>query len=229
MKYAVACPICDSQEVVDVDSFLGHCNNCDHYFQQDMKITCKYDAQYAGKYSKYDCSGMSYARAALILGILDLPKNAKILDIGYGNGSFLKVMEKLGYEIYGIDVHGQDFGITEIDYSNKKKFDLICFFDSLEHFDNLELPMKLKTKYIAVSMPHLPPLFPKNAVLWRHFRPGEHLHYFTEKSLDRYFAKWRGNRIAQGYPEDVVRGRINIEGQMLPNIYTAVYEVSKID
>jgi hypothetical protein len=105
-----------------------------------------------------------------------------ILDIGYGNGDFLRHAENENYIVFGIDVNKNDYGIKNIDYNSQMNFDFICLFDSLEHLISFENIKRLKTKYYIVSIPNRPVSIGMFAY-WKHYRPGEHLHYFSENSL----------------------------------------------
>lgn len=221
----VACPVC-YHETNKISDVLSCCPYCLHIFQTDLTISVKYDGNYLKqRYLNYTtCDVMSAVRAGFILGNVFLSTDAKILDVGYANGAFLKTVEKLGYDVYGIDLHGQDMGIREVSYTEPIVYDIVCFFDSLEHFSDLSLPQKLQTKNVAVSLPMIPPFFPTSPEKWKHYRVGEHLHYFSKQSLDFYMKRWGLTRkIAEGHPEDVVRGKLVVENKKYPNIYSAIY------
>ena len=89
-----------------------------------------------------------------ILPLINLPKSARILDIGCGSGSFLKALSEQGYtEIAGIDLSEEQvklahqLGVTQVqqgdlvDFLNAAdhKFDLISGMDIIEHFTKNEL------------------------------------------------------------------------------------------
>ena len=89
-----------------------------------------------------------------ILPLINLPKSARILDIGCGSGSFLKALSEHGYtEITGIDLSEEQvklahqLGVTQVqqgdlvDFLNaaEHKFDLISGMDIIEHFTKNEL------------------------------------------------------------------------------------------
>lgn len=79
------------------------------------------------------------------------------------------------YDIGPFPQTGIDFNIG---------YDLVTFWDSLEHIPNMSIIESVinKAKYIALAIP----IKPDDVVLknWKHFRPGEHLHYFTFEMLD---------------------------------------------
>jgi SAM-dependent methyltransferase len=74
------------------------------------------------------------------------PGRGKVLDVGAGNGVFLKVMARAGWDIAGVELNrnlcqhaASTFGIelkkgdlTELDFG-QERYDAICFWDSLEH------------------------------------------------------------------------------------------------
>ena len=81
-------------------------------------------------------------------------------------------------------------------------YDVICFWDVLEHLPNfrpIENLIKEKCNYVALTIPMLPK--GKELTKWKHFKPGEHLHYFTDESLDALFKNYGFKRIKAGYPE----------------------------
>ena len=87
---------------------------------------------------------------------LGLRQGSKVLDIGYGNGAFLKLAQREGMDIFGIDLHGEDFGVPEVDYETTIDFDLICFFDFIEHLPEFDLIFGLNARNVVVSIPDPP-------------------------------------------------------------------------
>jgi 2-polyprenyl-3-methyl-5-hydroxy-6-metoxy-1,4-benzoquinol methylase len=86
--------------------------------------------------------------------IRDLPKSARILDIGCGNGSLVYVLQKNGYEhTEGVDISpeqveiAQKMGvknircqdIREVLAETENQYDLILGMDIVEHFTKNEL------------------------------------------------------------------------------------------
>ena len=216
----IPCPVCQSQAVSRINKFSGvaACAECDHMYQFEPIITAVYDARYAHKYDAYPCEAISKIRANFIER--SVPCIKSVLDVGYGNGSFLKEMRSRGCDVWGIDVHGEDFGVPEAAWDDRREYDLVTFFDSLEHFESFERLACLKSNAIAVSIPFRPPWFAKHPSQWRHFRPGEHLHYFSMKSLGHLMSNLGYvDFISSGFPEDAIRGKIGKHN----NIYTAIY------
>lgn len=214
------CIVCNSKAVAEChDGLLCQCFDCSHVWQTDLKVTAKYDHQYVkDRYDKYPTTeAMSYLRLGFVKAF---KTQGRILDVGYGNGAFLKAAKKSGFDVFGADVHGVDYGITDVSIKEAigMDWDVVTFFDSLEHFDDLDPIRRLadKAKMIVVSMPQRPSTFPRD-LGWRHYRPGEHLHFATEKSLGYLFNNHELVKLSD--LEDSIRGKLN----GLQNIFTAVY------
>ena len=216
----IVCPVCGCKEYRDYDDLAG-CKSCLHIWQKGLKVTANYNAEYvADRYDKYDTTRrMSKIRLGVVWQFC---QEGKILDVGYGNGDFLKLAEANGMEVYGADVHGADYGIKEVDLAtDDTKWDVVTFFDSLEHFDDLDLARNViyDANMVVVSHPICPTGFPTEHRDWRHYRPGEHLHYFGCMSLDKFIGPSHF-RITSSNVEDQIR--TPAEGAF-SNIRTSVY------
>lgn len=221
---SLACPSCRRACDTHTSDNLTVCRTCGHIFQTDMNVTVSYDAEYAHQYDSRPVQQMSEVRWNFIQSSLNLRKGSRVLDVGYGNGAFLKHARSEGMDIYGIDLHDEDFGIPVVTLETKIHFDLVCFFDSLEHFPSFQPLLSLQAKNVIVSIPNTPTWLLSSPRLWRHYKPGEHLHYFSRRSLDNFMCDWGFvDKLTDGYPEDTLRGKLTIDGQVLDNIYTAIY------
>lgn len=222
------CPICCSADLLYHNNNLTLCQNCQHIFQSDLCVTQVYNASYAHQYDTLPHQELSSIRWNFLQDLLCLPKGSKILDIGYGNGSFLRYARQQGMEIYGIDLHNENFDIPNIQFNTNIEFDLVCFFDSLEHFDEFSKPLSLKTKNVILSIPDTISFILQTPTIWRHYKPGEHLHYFSRKSLDLIMNRWGLTyKISQDHPEDILRGKLTYGSEVFDNIYTAVYSTQE--
>ena len=205
----ITCPVCAQSSTEDCGDLRG-CRACGHVFQHPPIVTARYDAKYVGRYDSYPTEGISLLRLGLLEGYV---RGGRLLDVGYGNGAFVRVGEAAGFDAFGYDVHGHDFGVAEVDiHTDSSQWDVVTFFDSLEHFSDLDEVRGLlsRTRFVMISVPQRPVDFPANRA-WRHYRPGEHLHYFSQASLQRFF---RRPLLAASNLEDVIRrpelGRPNI-------------------
>lgn len=140
------------------------------------------------------------------------PSNVKgkLLDVGCGDGRFLRHAKEQGFEIWGIDFDKKsvenarrNLGIDTVfamsleefyEYANEKnlKFDVITFFEVLEHQDKprefLEMVRGLLKEggYIAGSVPNRERLFVE--IGWKYFHgdhPPHHFLRFSKSSLEK--------------------------------------------
>ena len=138
-----------------------------------------------------------------------IPKKGKILEIGSGHGFFIETMEKLNYNIIGIEISKEKrkfskritkskiFNVNLIkDSLDLKDLDVIVMFHVLEHLSNpsdflkkISLMLKPNGK-IILEVPNsndIQLLSNKsyNEFYWQR----AHLHYFNPKSLTTVISK----------------------------------------
>lgn len=164
---------------------------------------------------------MSYLRYAYMCGAIGKPH--KILEIGYGTGDFLSVCHAEGIECCGFDITGipTPYGVESV--SDVNEFvDVVCMFDVLEHFKDINMIAELNAKYVYVSLPNCQ--YPTDQLylekVYPHLKPNEHLHHFNYNSLKRHFESHGYTIVTWGYPEDAIRKRPNYE----KNILTAIFK-----
>jgi len=134
----------------------------------------------------------------------------KLLDVGCGDGRFLRHAKEQGFEVWGIDFDKKsvenvkrNLGIDTVfgmsleefyEYAKEKnlKFDVITFFEVLEHQDKprefLEMVKGLLKDggYIAGSVPNRERLFVE--MDWKYFHgdyPPHHFLRFSKSSLEK--------------------------------------------
>jgi hypothetical protein len=187
------------------------------------KIT--YDYNYSNIYNDYGekCNYLSYLRLGVLLGAINkIPEN--ILDVGFGNGSFLKAAHIIIKNTYGYDI--SDYPIPEniirVQTLFDKHYDVICFFDSLEHFDDINFIDKLDCNYVFISLPWCHFFSEEWFLNWHHRRPNEHLWHFNDKSLINFFEKNGYENIYLGNCEDIIRK--NSQAINYQNILSAIFK-----
>lgn len=113
-------------------------------------------------------------------------------DIGYNTGAFLKRLNFIPYGIevnkYAIKQSPQIENISWEDFRNNGyDFEIVSFFDSLEHIKDLVLVRNnLKARFVIISFPDAEG---KDFKTWKHYRPNEHLYYFTKDTLRRFMKR----------------------------------------
>ena len=100
-----------------------------------------------------------------------------VLDYGSGVGWFR------AWRPEGVIVDSYDIGASPSTGINQKHYDLVCFWDVLEHLPSLEPAQRLmrRAEAVAVTVPVRPPNVPRET--WKHTKPGEHRREFTDKEL----------------------------------------------
>lgn len=122
-------------------------------------------------------------------------KPRTVLDYGSGVGWF-KAWAPQGITVYSYDTG--EYPQTGIELL---MYDVTCFWDVLEHirdFDVIE-PILALSRNVAGTVP----IKPEDIAFsnWKHFKPGEHLHYWTEETLTGLFGRYGFSLLKTGYPE----------------------------
>lgn len=196
------CLCCNKKMILWQNANVWHCKTCG-YKQQDKIKKFNYDKKYIKNgYGNNPTLEMSYIRLCFIYQYL---KTGRILDIGYGDGEFIRQSIDRGYDAYGFDVHTEKFNVPTINYL-AGNWDIVTMFDSFEHMHDINEPIKLRPRYFFITVPHVQENMAENEFMaWRHYKPDEHLHYFTPVALKKFFAKNQYKCIENTNIEDIIR------------------------
>jgi len=215
------CPICQTEVNDYTEVYISpynqqkykkyECPNCDVHWWEPLKIIPKFYEEEAleGYVSRHEGLRKNLdLRHKVFFECFPKNKKGKLLDVGCGNGVFLKEAQKHGFEIWGIDFDKQsikaakkNLGIDTLynmsleefhNFAKKKniKFDVITFFEVLEHQDRpMEFLQMVKDLlkdegYIAGSVPNREGLFRK--IDWKYFHgdyPPHHFLRFSQTAL----------------------------------------------
>jgi len=118
-----------------------------------------------------------------------------VLDYGSGVGWF-RAWRPKGVEVDTYDI--ADYPQTGIRFV---AYDCVCFWDVLEHipdFSEIEPALRL-ARNVAGSIPIKPN--ETDYAEWVHFKPGEHLHFWTEETLDALFRRYGFEKVCINTPE----------------------------
>jgi hypothetical protein len=184
-----------------------------------------YDKEYVDtRYNNYGEKGMqmAYLRLGYLIGVVKKPFS-RVLDVGYGNGDFLKAC--MGFDsinAYGNDISGYPIpkGATFVEDITSMDFDVVCFFDSLEHFEDISFVKDLKTKYVYISLPWCHNFSDDWFKNWKHRREDEHLWHFDNLSLENFMNEMGYDLVTGNNVEDAIRKPVDNH----PNILTAIFE-----
>ncbi len=192
--------------------------------QIEKKYPVNYDYDYINNsYNVYGELGprMSNLRLGYLVGSLGFVPNS-ILDIGYGNGDFLKTCSNIIKNCFGHDISNYPLpdNVTFVEDPYQDEYDVVTFFDVLEHFADINDIKNIKTNYFLISLPYCHNFSDEWFKNWKHRRPDEHLWHFNEISLNNFMREMGFECINTCNIEDVIRKDIHNN----PNILTAVYK-----
>ena len=183
-----------------------------------------YNKEYVTHYNEYNdlTRKMGFLRIGYLTGAIG-PVNS-ILDVGYGNGAFLEAASTLAKTVGGYDVFDNPClpdGCTTVTDITSDTWDVITFFDSLEHFESLDFIKDLKCNYIVISAPWCH--YPDDDTWftnWKHRKPDEHLHHFNDLSLEALMNYYGYSKVCSSNIEDAIR----TPTESTPNILTAIFK-----
>jgi hypothetical protein len=184
-----------------------------------------YDINYVNdRYVKYGVltDEISLLRLGFLFGTVKEKIN-KILDVGYGNGAYLHTANTLISDCSGHDISGFPLPdhIKFVENILEDTYDVISFFDVLEHFKNIEFVKNLKCKYVYISVPWCHFFSKEWFMNWKHRKYDEHIWHFNSSSLDNFMNRMGYTRISD---------HVNIEDSIrkttfnYPNILTCIYK-----
>lgn len=186
-----------------------------------------YGAEYTKGYEKYgiEKNNMSYLRLGYIIGSIGKIPN-KILDVGYGQGHFLNIAKDIIPHCYGSDITNEcplPKNCLFVENIYDEFYDVVTFFDVLEHFENIYDIKNIKSEYIVISTPWCNYKNSDWFKLWKHRRPDEHLWFFNNESLKKFMKEINYEFINECNLEDTIRKDNNNQ----PNILTAIFKKIK--
>lgn len=194
---------------------LSICHSCG-YGRPSNQTPIEYTEAYEAKYMNYPESDICKIRLQALAQTIKRYKNAcmypinpyTLLDYGCGSGAFVKAAKRSCYCAYGFDVN--DF-TADLRPPKNFKPDIVTAWDAFEHLTDTQQAEFFKTaenaKIIVVSVPDFTHALntPDAFNSWRHYRPGEHLHYYTAIALTTRFEKEGFTLSYMSHSEDKVR------------------------
>ena len=215
------CPTCQTEVNDYTETYISpynhqeykkyECPNCDVHWWEPLKIIPEfYEEEALELYVSFheELRKSLNLRHKVFFECFPKNKKGKLLDVGCGNGMFLKETQKHSFEVWGIDFDKKsieaakkNLGINTVynmslekfyNFVKEKniKFDVITFFEVLEHQDRpmefLQMVKELLKDggYIAGSVPNREGLFRK--IDWKYFKtdyPPHHFLRFSQTAL----------------------------------------------
>jgi hypothetical protein len=190
---------------------------------QDNREPFLYDVQYIKDlYNGADISRTAYLRLGYIIGSIGkIPSS--VLDVGYGGADFLKAAVNLIPNCFGHEINQWPIptGCTFVEDIYANHYDVITFFDVLEHFENAyDVLRKIQCEYVCVSLPWCNYISDEWFKNWKHLRPNQHLHHFNSTSLTKTFDVCGFDRVNTCNVEDACR----IDKRYAPNILSGIFK-----
>lgn len=192
-----------------VDGDLALCHEHGVAYQVDQSVLVDYGEEYFEKCRGYE--GQEIAEKINAGRIEFVSKHlgtGRVCDIGVGSGEFVRRRENT----YGFDVNPtavqwlKDSGRFAKDIEH---FGAFTFWDVLEHVPTPEDYLKhvYLHSFVFMSMPMMESL--DRIRESKHYRPGEHLYYFTERGLIEWMG-WHGFRCLEVANFETEAGRDSI-------------------
>jgi hypothetical protein len=135
-----------------------------------------------------------------------------VLDYGIGSGEFIESRNKstlintFGYDINPVGVDW--LRERELYRWNVEDFEAVCMWDTLEHIPEPSKILSRISKYLFMSCPIIDDITKVRES--KHYKPGEHLYYFTEDGLKLYMDA-AGFRCLEVNDDEVKAGRTDIK------------------
>lgn len=229
IELPTTCPACFSGPIAEVGPDYAQCAHCNTIFARDRTTKVTYDEQYvADRYDKYPTTKqMSELRRHIVTSVIANhegihrnvvdPTCRRLLDVGFGNGSFIRAMQEFGWECYGNDVNRAHYPqVVRRDLPGgdregaRDTYRVVTFFDTLEHFEGLSEVRWVShaADWLFLTFPTRPDNFFAEHQTFKHLRPGEHHFFYTPAGLEKIFS--HDGVTAEvawcGHPEDQIRG-----------------------
>jgi hypothetical protein len=151
------------------------------------KQPMSYEKDYWDKYVQYDATKMGEKLTDFRANFVKKFWKGNIVDIGIGAGRFVQEMNCQGFDVNKSAIKWLKNNDLFCDPYQEKVQAITCW-DSLEHIDNPENLIQQVEKWVFVSIP----IFANGESVTKnkHYRPGEHIWYFTERGLINWMAKF---------------------------------------
>lgn len=176
------------------DGDLIFCRDRGIAYQRKMESTQPYDSEYFDHYRNLEggeiARKLNEARVGLVARHYG---DGPLLDVGIGSGEFIR---SRGANTFGTDVN--PVALSWLDErallrTDLTEFEAFTFWDVLEHFEEPEVPMRSMRpgSYLFTSLPIFDDL--DRIRQSKHYKPGEHLYYWTEQGFVDWMAlhRWR--------------------------------------
>lgn len=204
----ISCPICGNKQIKKRMGAYNECAHCLSIYTSVVPSVWKIQRRINHWGKNFVKEGViepvsqsSQDRVAFLFAYNNNRKKAKkLIDIGCGNGNFLKCAKQVGYDIHGMDIcihivkYIRSIGIPAYNSLKKvnKKFNIATCFDVIEHTTNPRLFLQDSKRIIkkgGLLMITTPNAGGISALIlgrrWWVFGPNDHYVLFKPHSLQK--------------------------------------------
>lgn len=180
-------------------------------WQRDMTHRIVYNGAYFEKLARYEgkpiAVKLNAGRVALVNRYAG--ERTQVLDVGVGSGEFIKNRPRT----FGYDVNPQAIEWLKGWYrwsDDFAAFEAFTFWDVIEHVENPGVDYFRHMRRGALLFTSIPVFADLRLIRdSRHYRPGEHLYYFTERGFVDWMAL-HGFRLLEVQDYETAAGRDSI-------------------
>lgn len=157
------------------------------WWECPIRAEALYGFSYWEEYRARDRTPMGYALTAARVDLVRRHGATSVLDVGIGGGAFLSAAKAAGLAVQGTDINEHALGWLQ---RRGERWDgtgeglTLTFWDSIEHIEDAGAKLLEQAGMVFLSTPIYRDQH--HARTSRHWKPGEHIAYFTDAGL-RYF------------------------------------------
>ena len=146
-----------------------------------------YNSQYFAKYRTYAETETGRALTQARIDLVARHYHGLVLDVGIGAGQFVSERpETVGYDVNPAGIAWLKDNSCFVDLYTEGA-PALTFWDSLEHIDDPVSAIRQAGQYVFLSIPIFKDA--EDILASHHYKKDEHIWYFTDSGLRRWFAE----------------------------------------
>ena len=182
------------------------CRECELISSRLEPDFALYDKSYVVKYERYEQTELGEKIQDLRAQHLLDKGIESVLDYGCGVGSFVDVLSAKGFWCQGYDVN--PYGPYNDPLVLLNRHQTVTMWDVIEHIpDPIRAIKLLDPEYFFCCTPSTDDWKgdKRHITKWRHYMPGEHVHYFNKKSITKLLTNCGYEILEVNYDESKLR------------------------